>query len=769
MSFKLVIVESPAKCKKIESFLGKGYRCAASFGHLRDLKNGLKGIDISNNFHPTFQILSKKRKYVNNLTALVKKSSEVILATDDDREGEAIAWHLCKIFKLSLKTTKRIIFHEITKDAILKAVKNPTIVNMDMVHAQQARQILDIIVGFKISPILWKNISRNTKQGLSAGRCQTPALRIIYDNQQIINDSKGIPAYDTIGTFTDKKLEFKLNYNFTDEDKMADFLETSIDFKHVYSKTKTRVVKKIQPKPFTTSSLQQKASNELHFSPKQTMKLAQTLYENGYITYMRTDSTTYSKEFIATAKSFIIKEYGENYILKDINKLSARASKKSKKDKNAQEAHEAIRPTKIYINIDGLSAKVDMRAKRLYALIRRNTLESCMAPAEFYSITGIISSPEKHNYRYTAELVKFPGWKIVGGYEKENPNFNFIKTLKDGKILKYSKIYSKSTLKELKTHFTEARLVQKLEKEGIGRPSTFSNLIAKIQDRGYVKKSNIEGKTHTCIDFQLVDNNLDEIEISRTFGTEKNKLIIEPIGIIVIEFLIKHFNSLFEYEYTKDMEDTLDKISKGNEVWHSLCKKCNLEIIELSEKISDENRVKIVIDENHTYMIGKYGPVIKCEINGVKTWKGVKKNIDMKKLKEGKYCLKDIVDIKKGGFSGRELGFYQDKEVFLKKGKFGFYINWNKKNYSISFLKKKEGDIVLQDVIKILSGEQSSNPNVLKIITEHISIRKGKYGAYVFYKNETMKKPRFLKLNKFDWKQHTAAAILTWIRNEYSI
>ena len=787
----LLIVESPAKCKKIESYLGNNYKCAASFGHIRDLNGGLKAINISNDFTPSFKLLKEKTKYVSNLRSLIKNAKEVILATDDDREGEAIAWHLCQVFKLPVKTTKRIIFHEITKNAIVKAVNNPTIVDMDMVYAQQSRQILDILVGFMVSPILWKNISRNTKTGLSAGRCQTPALRIVYENQKEIDDSPGRKAYDTVGHFTEKNVEFKLNKHFENDDDVGDFLENSIEFDHQYSVSKSKIVKKKQPLPFTTSALQQKSSNECHFSPKMTMRIAQTLYENGFITYMRTDSKTYSKDFIQESKKFIKEKYGKEYINKNVDLLSTRQSseeknnletnaakakpKKTKKGKTnsksaekkdmAQEAHEAIRPTKIYL--DELPDTIDSRGKKLYNLIRKNTLESCMSEAEYYSITAVITAPDKYNYKNISEKIKFPGWKIVGGYEKDNLIYEFLSKL-NKKTVKYNKIYSKQALKDLKTHYTEARLVQQLEKLGIGRPSTFSNIISKIQDRNYVKKDSIEGKTHTCVDYQLISNNLDEIEISRTFGNEKNKLIIQPIGIIVVEFLIKHFPSLFAYDFTKTMEDSLDCISKGKKKRKELCKECYDEISKSSKAIEPNNRELYRFDENHVYVVAKYGPVVKCDIEGNITWKKIKKNISLDDIKKNKLQLNDVIETQKT-FSGTILGSFKDKDVVLKKGKFGLFITWNEKNYSIGFLKKNKETLKLEDVIDILSGNKTNNPNILKLVTDDISIRKGKYGPYIFYKTEKMKKPRFLKLKKLQWKSLSNAAILTWIRDEYNI
>ena len=564
---KLVIVESPAKCRKIESYLGKGYKCVASFGHIRQLggpKDGLKCIDFNNNFKPSFVLLGNKKKYLSNLTNNIKKASEVILATDDDREGEAIAWHICKVFKLSVENTKRIIFHEVTKPAIQNAMANPVRLDMNKVYAQQSRQILDKIVGFKLSPMLYNYISKKPKNGLSAGRCQTPALRIVFDNQVEIDESPGKKVYDTVGVFTEKNLPFKLNHNHNTEDKISKFLEDSVNHDHVYSISKVREgVEKKPPTPFTTSTLQQKASNCFGYSPKRTMRLAQTLYENGYITYMRTDSKKYSKEFIAIAKKFIMSNYGKNYVNKSINKLAnnAKQTKTEKKAPLAQEAHEAIRPTKIDTKTVNHLPNPE---QKLYKLIWENTIESCMAPAIYSSITANITAPDKYKYKYSVEIAIFLGWQAICGALTHEPEiYKFLNEIKKGTIMEYKKIESKVSLKELKTHFTEARLVQMLEKKGIGRPSTFSSLISKIQDRDYVKKQDVEGKEINCTDFELIGSEITENETKRVFGNEKNKLVLQPLGKIVIEYLIKNFDNLFVYDYTKSMEDTLDLISKG--------------------------------------------------------------------------------------------------------------------------------------------------------------------------------------------------------------
>ena len=743
---KLVIVESPAKCKKIESYLGSGYKCIASFGHIRQIANGLKSIDTKNNYEVVFKTIVSKGKYIKSLREWIKKSKEVILATDDDREGEAIAWHICKTFNLSVLSTKRIIFHEITKPAIKTAINNPTVINMNTVNAQLARQVLDLLVGYTISPILWKHISRNTKGSLSAGRCQTPALRLVYEQQKLINSSPGKKVYETTGLFTNKNLSFVLNYNYNSENEMEKFLEESVNFEHKYSVTNPKVVKKNPPIPFTTSTLQQKASNEYNFSPKQTMRLAQTLYENGLITYMRTDSMKYSKEFVKTAKKYIKSQYGNGYVTKNLEKLINNGENKKKKENNAQEAHEAIRPTKIDVNSITVAGKITAREVKLYNLIWKNTVESCMTAATYNSITAKITSPEKHSYKYSSEEVIFPGWKIVAGYEKENKEYKYLLSLKEAKILEYKEIYSKVTLKDLKKNYTEARLVQMLEKKGIGRPSTFSSLISKIQERGYVNKENVEGKKIKCTDFKLVEADLEEIETERVFGNEKNKLVIKPIGIIVYEFLEKHFDDLFNYDYTKHMEDELDKISNGNKIWHTLCNDCHKQINKSSKNIKDSHRETYRIDENHIYMIGKYGPVIKYENGDETSFKSVKKNIDMEKLKNGEYTLKEIVDLNKVGSNNINLGEYEGEDVILKKGKYGMYITYKGKNSSISHIKKKMERVDLKDVLDVLKGKKTSNPNILKVITDEISIRKGKYGPYVFYKTKKMSRPKFIPM-----------------------
>ena len=752
----LVIVESPAKCKKIESFLGVGYKCIASYGHFREFKDGMKSIDIQNNFKPTYKISPSKMKYVRLLKMAAAKSSEIVLAADDDREGEAIAWHVAKVLNLPITTTKRIIFHEITKKAVLRAIRNPVVIDMHKVHAQHARQILDLLVGYTISPILWKNIPR--KKGLSAGRCQTPALRLIYDNQKEINNSSGEKVYSTIGIFTKHNLDFKLNYDYRKEDEMVEFLEESVNHDHKFSCNNPRPSIKKQPLPFTTSTLQQKASNECHYSPKETMKIAQKLYEKGFITYMRTDSKAYSKDFIDKAKKYITEKYSAKHVLSSIEDLIVENKQKNKKKgDNAQEAHEAIRPTDI--NRNCIRSDFSKEVK-LYNLIWRNTLESCMSPAEYLSIRANISSPKKPYYTYKTDQIQFSGWKAVGGFEKTNPIYEFLLSIKKGTIFEYSKITSKATLKKMIMHYTEAKLVQLLEKKGIGRPSTFSSLIDKIQDRGYVKKENVEGKTIVCNDFTLIDDTIEEIETKRTFGNEKNKLVLQPIGKIVIEFLIDNFNNLFVYEYTKNMETQLDNISKGEKTWHELCRECYNEMNNSCTDIKSGNTNEIQIDETYTYFVGQYGPCLKYKEGGKTKYKSAKKDLDLDKLKNGEYQLDEILKP-----ANQVFGVHMGKDIILKEGKFGKYVNWDNKNISIKSL---GNNITLETIIPMLTAK---NPNIIRELEENLSIRKGKWGPYIFHKRSGKKKPDFLKLNgcPLNVKNCAKNELIGWIKERYNI
>ena len=785
----LIIVESPAKCKKIEEYLGPGYKCVASYGHLRTISS-LKNIDFDNNFKPTYTIIDEpiKKKQIEFLRKEIKNAGEVLLSSDMDREGEMISYSLIELFNLPLNT-KRITFNEITETAIREAIQNPRTIDMNLVHAQQARQILDILVGFKVSPILWKLVStpKGKNNSLSAGRCQTPALKLVYENQKEIDDNNERKVYNTNGYFTNSNLAFDLSPQgkIESEDDMINFLDESADFSHIYTCSQPSKVYKQPPEPFTTSRIQQVASNELRYSPKETMRICQLLYEGGYITYMRTDSKTYSEEFINTASEYINKTYNTGYFnisLLNKNDKPTENHKKTKKEKIAQvkdnlrqEAHEAIRPTNV--SLCELPEEIDSKEKRMYKLIWQNTLESCIVPASYFSITSSISAPLNMKYNYASELIDFPGWKIVENkFSRENKDYQYLQTIKKDAVISYKKITSKITIKGSKTHYTEAKLVQILEENGIGRPSTFSSLIDKIQERGYVKKDDIKGKEILCKDFELENGEIFQVETKREFGNERSKLVIQPLGIIVMEFLDKHFNSLFNYQYTSLMEAGLDKIAKGQLIWFEVCSSCNNEVDTLVNQLKNETKVEFQIDENNTYMIGKYGPVIKCveEIDGKEevTFKSIKKDLDINKIENAEYDINQVVDTSKSQNTQYILGQYEGNDVIVRKGKFGLYVTWGENSRNLKeFGNRPIENIIFEEVKDFL--EKGSN--IIREINVSMSVRKGPKGDYLFYKTTKMKKPLFHDIKNFitetkeDYKICDLTILKSWIEEKYNI
>ena len=813
MSYILVIVESPAKCEKIEKFLGSGYKVIGSYGHITHLSN-LDQIDVKNNYKPSFAIIDTKKAQIEKMRKAIKGAKEVILATDDDREGEAIAWHIAQVFALPLETTKRIVFHEITERAIKHALANPRTLNLELVYAQQGRQILDLIVGFTITPLLWKYIVSNSKNALSAGRCQTPALRLVYDNYKEIQESPGKLSFNSCGYFTSKNIQFTLNKNFDSHDTIKDFLEQSKTHKYSLTKAKERELIKNPPCPFTTSGLQQAANNNMHISPKDTMMLAQKLYEGGYITYMRTDSKVYSEDFIEEGKNYISEKYRREYIHPEINRLIQNKDKivsnvqesekdekdetkttksktaktkaiKSKKEKketaaenNAQEAHEAIRPTHIDLEaIPDSEETFSAKHRKLYKLIWTNSLESMMAPAKYLQLVVNINAPYDALYKYCAEQNIFLGWKAVNGIEEEK-YYDYFQNMKE-EVINYKKITCKQTLKELKSHYSEAHLVQLLEQKGIGRPSTFSSLLEKIQERNYVTKQNVDGKKLEIIDYTLIDNAIIQEQGTKEFGSEKNKLVITQTGIFVIEFLIKYFSKLFDYDYTKSMEDELDNIAQGTKKYYELCDECYVFINDLiktnnlaANSTNGPEKIQLAIDAKHTYLIGKHGPTIKyTKEDGSLGFYGVKKDIELTKLKAGHYKLDELIETKEE--NSKLLGNYQNAPVYLKKGKYGYFLECGEMRKSLNTVKINVPikEIKIEDATTILNDRASEGNSLVRKISNDLAIRKGKYGDYIFYKTETMKKPQFLKLNDFndDYTNCSLEFLNSWIKEKYGV
>ncbi len=553
MKQQLVIVESPAKAKTIEKYLGKDFKVLSSFGHVRDLpKKGLN-IDVANKFKPTYAISPDKTKVIKELKAAVAKSDQVWLASDEDREGEAIAWHLATALKLDIKTTKRIVFHEITKTALERALEHPRTIDVNLVNAQQARRILDRLVGYELSPVLWKKI----RTGLSAGRVQSVSVRIIVEREREIKAFESSSTYKLVANFKGKNGEVlanldrnidtdKLTKEFLDKLKDADFKVSSVDKKPG---------KRSSSPPFTTSTLQQEASRKFGFSPRQTMSVAQRLYESGHITYMRTDSTTLSTLAIDMANGYILKKFGKEY---------ANETQYKTKDENAQEAHEAIRPT----NFDVESISGENQQIKLYKLIWERALASQMAPAQVERTELKISiSNSKNIFLAKGEVLIFPGFYKVYGNIKDD---TILPPIEKGEILTLDDATATEIFSKPPARYSEATLVRKLEELGIGRPSTYAPTVSTIQTRGYVEKVDVEGKPRTLQIYKLKANKISEEQEQVITGADKNKLVPTSVADVTTDFLMKYFKDILDYKFTAKVEDDFDKIADGKENWEKM-------------------------------------------------------------------------------------------------------------------------------------------------------------------------------------------------------
>ena len=713
---KLVIVESPSKCKKIEKYLGSDYKCIASIGHITEVDT-TKGIKcLKNDYTPIYKI--KNGKQLTKIKKTVSKSEQVFIGTDDDREGEMIGWTICYLLKLPIDKTPRIIFREVSKQALQYAIKHPINIRMNKVYSQQARQSLDILIGFKLSPILWKY----TKNCTSIGRCQTPAVRLVYDREKMIKEQPPNEQLITYAVFNNTK--FKLNKIFNDKSEVYNFLEHSKTFTYNYMSSPYEVMRVQPPKPLTTSLLQQLSSQRLRLSPKETMKQAQWLYENGWITYMRTDTSSYSLEFMNKVQSYMREEYSEDY-------FNTQCFYKYKQKDNQN--HESIRP--IYIN-DKPEKYVN-----LYNLIWKISIQSCLSYAEFLIYNVCITAPFDTKYEKQFQQLVFEGWKIIDDeYADDNISEEFYRwcpyepTKKDEKKLfgglnipkpeslikpyknplKYEKITTNTELKQTNYHYNEASLISALEKKGIGRPSTFSNIISTIQNRKYVCIKNIDGynvKVHTYI---LKNDIIEEITKNKMLGKENNKLVITPLGKELIEFVLNNVSDLFDYSYTSKMETELDRIEEGSIQRKHLCKNTDDNINEIISHIKDNNNVlkrvinKWVINKNMELIRGRYGVYLKYN----------NKNINLKEW------YKNIL----------LNGFNKDEKEVIKD-------IWNYGD--LNKLKNYIGEKSFKNVI-----DEQKNDN--RFVTENLSVRKSKYGYYLYYKTPSMKRPQFISLKKFN-------------------
>lgn len=762
----LIIVESPSKCKKIEEYLGSLYKCISSKGHIREIKNGLKSIRSE---HIEFDYIPEKKEHIEWMNQIIDKfpKSNIILATDDDREGEAIAWHICQTFNLDVKTTKRIIFREVTQNALVQSINDMTTINMNIVNAQMCRQVLDLLVGFKISPILWKHLYINKDNALSAGRCQTPALKLVYENEMESKKTVINKVYKISGSFFPKKILFELSKEFDNESEVLDFLEKTKNFSHDVTIGQKKESIKAPPKPFNTSGLLQKASSLLGIGPKETMSICQQLYQDGYITYMRTESQKYSNVFLKKAQEYIIKKFEKpEYIGKLEDILNT----------DSKNPHEAIRVTNIEIST---IESEHSRTSTLYKLIWRNTVESCMASAKYNNTPIMITAPMELTYKHIVEVPIFLGFtklieesrtntiddQMVGSalllYIQSSPNKN----------IKYNNITSTISIHGKHSHYTEASLIKKLEDLGIGRPSTFAMIVDTILERGYVKKTDIDGIIIRANEYILENNNIKIEDKERTFGNEKGKLVIQPIGSIVAEFLYTHFGSLFSYDYTTKMESILDEISLGNrEPWYNICEQCDVEIKQLIKPIDKLGKQSFdITDTEYKLVFEKYGPVLKHFVNDEYEYKKIRSDvkIDLDKLQRGEYHINELIENKKEQLIGELDGI----PVLLKSGPYGEYIQHGDKKESIKSLGefKNADDIFMAFKNKITS--QIDDTKIIRCLTNELSIRNGKYGAYIYYKTEKMTKPKFLNIQKFkeSYRHCNEEVIIKWIKETYNI
>lgn len=735
----LVIVESPAKAKTIEKFLGKDFTVKSSFGHIRDLSKKQLGVNVNDNYQPEYIVSPDKTKIVDELKKLAKKSSTVWLASDEDREGEAIAWHLSEVLKLDPDKTKRIVFHEITKEAIEKAVKNPRNINYDLVHAQQARRILDRIVGFEVSPILWRKV----KPSLSAGRVQSVAVRLVVEREREIINFKTSSFFRVAGIFEgNAKLKAELNTKLDSAKQASEFLTDCKSAEYKISDVTKKPSKRSPAPPFTTSTLQQEASRKLSFSVAQTMTVAQRLYEAGHITYMRTDSVTLSANAIQGAQKVITSEYGEKY-------HQVRAYKT--KSKGAQEAHEAIRPT--YLEKQKIAG--NSSEQRLYELIWKRTVASQMSDAKLEKTTATIDiSTSKNKFIASGEVLLFDGFLRVyfesTDDENEDTAKDMLPPLKAGEMLKAIEISATERFTQRPPRYAEASLVKKLEDLGIGRPSTYAPTLSTIVSRGYVLKEDRDGTERKYKVLILKKGDITEADKTEMHGTEKAKLFPSDIGMVVNDFLVEHFPKIVDYNFTATVEKEFDEIAVGNLEWAEMIDRFYKpfhKTVEKTLKESDYSKGERTLGTDPKtgkpviVRIGRFGPLAQIgESNDKEDEKPQFASLLKGQLIES-ITLGDALELFK---LPRTVGLYEDKDVVIGVGRFGPYVRHNSKFVSL----KKTDDplnIELNRAIELIEeNRQKEKERHIKSFDNDpdMEVLNGRWGPYIKYKSNNYKIPK---------------------------
>ncbi len=744
MQENLVIVESPAKAKTIEKFLGKDYVVKSSFGHIRDLSKKGLGIDIDAHFAPDYEILPDKRKVVDELSKLSKSVDTVWLASDEDREGEAIAWHLAEVLDLPVDKTKRIVFHEITKPAILHAIETPRTIDMNLVNAQQARRVLDRIVGFELSPVLWKKV----KPSLSAGRVQSVAVRLIVEREREIIAFQSTPYYRVVAQFyrtddqTKTLFKAELGTRFENKEQAEEFLRKSIGAAYTVTKVEEKPAKRYPAAPFTTSTLQQEAGRKLGMSVAQTMSVAQHLYEQGLITYMRTDSVNLSQQAIAQCKTEITSLFGEKY--------SAAHNYKTK-TKGAQEAHEAIRPSYIdRMHIEGTPAE-----KRLYELIWKRTVASQMVPADIDRTTIAIGvDGTQWQYGATGEVIRFDGFLRLYSESTDDETSESseaaLPKLVEGEKVTATQVTATERFTAPPARYNEASLVKKLEELGIGRPSTYAPTITTIINRGYVVKQNREEQRRAYTQLTLgAQGRITEKNLTESFGKEKNRLSPTDIGMVVNDYLESQFSQIMDYNFTANVEKEFDRIADGKITWSQMIEDFYGPFHKMVDKaIGTQNdksaQVRILGTDpatGHTVKarIGRYGPMV--EIEGAEGEKS-----RFASLKKGQLIASITLDEALELFAlPRNLGKYEGEDLIVGIGRYGAYVRYGK-----SFVSLAKGDdpytIGYDRAVELIEQHKAAAAAAavpLKTFTEDADmlIKNGPYGAYIAYKGKNYRMP----------------------------
>ena len=740
MAKNLLIVESPAKAKTIEKYLGEDFLVKSSFGHIRDLVKTDDAIDVNNGFVQKYEVPADKIAVVKELKQLAKKMDTVWLASDEDREGEAIAWHLFDTLELDDAKTKRIVFHEITKNAIQNAVKNPRTIDYNLVYAQQARRVLDRLVGFELSPILWRKV----RPSLSAGRVQSVAVRLIVEREREINRFDTDTFYKVVALFKSDKQSFKaeLSEKFTTIEQAQKFVEDCSQAHYTIESVETKPAKRSPSAPFTTSTLQQEASRKLGFSVSRTMTVAQRLYESGKITYMRTDSVNLSDFALQEAEKEIKSAYGDRY---------HRLKKYQTKSSGAQEAHEAIRPTDFSMHIvEGEPAE-----KRLYELIWKRAIASQMSEAEFEKTTAKIHiSTRKEQLIATGEVIVFDGFLKVYLESKDEDsatdaeNNTLLPPLKQGQIVSLTQLDATQRFSRPAARYTEASLVKKLEELGIGRPSTYAPTISTVQNRGYVIKEDREGKTREYNTITLKDGIINKDLKTEIVNAEKSKLFPTDIGAVVNDFLVQYFHGVVDFHFTAKVEKEFDEIAQGMKEWTTMIdnfyKPFHQDVQKTIDSAERANGERVLgtdpkTDKKISVRIGKYGPFVQIGDS-----EGEEKPV-YASLRKGQMIenitLEEALDLFK---LPRMAGVYQDKDLVIGIGRFGPYVKHNNSFYSLP----KEVDPMLIDegqaIQIILDKQQKDAERLIKTFDENpeVKILNGRWGPYIAFGKQNLKIPK---------------------------